>query len=110
LKRALNWPDCVVEKYDDEKNFQYVSCIGEVAEIYLPKEQYNVSMLIPSLNPLGMVCKIQLWTIIIWFYKKNLKKNGDTVHKTGEKSAHLYFAIPTTTQGGYNNFDFIGQH
>ena len=30
----------------------------EIAEIYLPKEQYNAKMLIPSLNVLGMVCKI----------------------------------------------------
>ena len=78
--------------------------------MYLPKEQYNVSMLIPSLNLLGMVCKIQLWTIIIWFYKKNLKNNEDTAHKTGKKSARLYFFIPIATQGGYNNFDSIDQH
>jgi hypothetical protein len=32
----------------------------EIAEIYLPKEQYNASTLIPNLNLLGMVCKIQL--------------------------------------------------
>jgi hypothetical protein len=32
----------------------------ETAEIYLPKEQYNASMLIPSLKLFGMVCKIPL--------------------------------------------------
>jgi hypothetical protein len=32
----------------------------EIAEIYLPKEQYDASTLIPSLKLLGMVCKIQL--------------------------------------------------
>jgi hypothetical protein len=32
----------------------------EIAEVYLPKEQYNASMLIPSLNLLGIVGKIQL--------------------------------------------------
>jgi hypothetical protein len=30
----------------------------EITEIYLPKEQYNASMLIPSLNLLEMACKI----------------------------------------------------
>jgi hypothetical protein len=32
----------------------------KIAEIYLAKEQYNASMLISSLNLLGMVCKIPL--------------------------------------------------
>jgi hypothetical protein len=31
----------------------------EIAEIYVPKEKYNASMLIASLNLLEMVCKIQ---------------------------------------------------
>jgi hypothetical protein len=32
----------------------------EIDEIYLPKEQYDASMLIPSLNLSGMVCKIYI--------------------------------------------------
>jgi hypothetical protein len=52
--------DYVVEKYDDEKNFQCVSYIGEIAGIFLPKKQYNADMLVPSLNLLGMVCRIQI--------------------------------------------------
>jgi hypothetical protein len=35
----------------------YVFKFVEIAEIYLPKEQYNASMLIQSLKPLGMVFK-----------------------------------------------------
>jgi hypothetical protein len=34
--------------------------VVEIAEIYVSEEQYNASMLIPGLNFLGMVCKIQL--------------------------------------------------
>jgi hypothetical protein len=32
----------------------------EIAKTYLPKEQYNAGIQIPSLNLLGMVCKTQL--------------------------------------------------
>jgi hypothetical protein len=114
FEEGLERLDYVVEKYDDEKNFQYVSCIEEIkpigksirlhqldlyriaifskqqivkkdlnkvlafldannsikfycmsllndvfnffkiTKIYLPKEQYNTSMLIPNVSLLGI--------------------------------------------------------
>jgi hypothetical protein len=33
FEEGLERPDYVVEKYDDEKNFQYVSCIGEIKPV-----------------------------------------------------------------------------
>ena len=33
FEEGLEQPDYVVEKYDDEKNFQYVSCIEEIKPV-----------------------------------------------------------------------------
>ncbi|KAG2194615.1 hypothetical protein INT46_009601, partial [Mucor plumbeus] len=33
FEEGLERPDYVVQKYDDEKNFQYVSCIGEIEPV-----------------------------------------------------------------------------
>ena len=36
FEEGLEQPDYVVEKYDDEKSFQYVSCIGEIKPVGKP--------------------------------------------------------------------------
>jgi hypothetical protein len=44
FEEGLERPDDVVEKYDDEKNFQYVPCIGEIK----PIGKYPRLFLIPN--------------------------------------------------------------
>jgi hypothetical protein len=90
---------------DNSIKFYYISLLNNVfnfvkiAEIYLPKEKYNTSMLIPSLNLLGNSLKNSILNHYLVLYKI-LKNNTNTAHKTGEKSAHLNFAILTATHEG----------